>query len=1832
MYRNFRLPVFIDWRSEGENMHIQLFIRKKAAALTLFSMILAPTLICAEVSSNVNSYFESTPLNLTSNDVSPLVMLNASRDHQLSYKAYTDYADLDGNGVPETTYTDSIDYYGYFDSNKCYTYSTTYDRYIPSAFATGTHNHYCSGQWSGNFLNWATMTRMDVVRKLLYGGKRSSDSSTLTVLERQYLPTDAHAFAKYYNGSDISSLTPFTASDYNANAPQSTSSSNLTIPSSSITLTVYTSLQTNLGDQVKVSYNQSNWMIGRVTTIGSGYIKLTIPTGSTSGSGTYNQWTIENLSQTGISLCNLTEKDINLYSQYNTNPPMLRVAHGNYALWNANERRQCYWSEEYNNLQGSGLGNSNGNQAFFSGLSASAENPPQTHGLGTGYQGQKGEYVVRVEACKDGLLGQEKCKTYGTSHKPIGLLQVYGDTDQIHFGLMTGSYDKNISGGVLRKNINSFTDEVYSSDGTFTSAKGIVYNFDRLRMYGYYYPDGYYLKSSPDGDYCNYQQTGLVLSGGSFNMGYPANQGNCSSWGNPMSEIYLESLRYLSGDGKSANPDFYNTVTTKDSKLGLTVASPWNDPLSTSNYCAQINVINFNASVSNFDDDQMANSSQICSSSDCAVNLTDEVGKGESLDGTGKKWFIGSNGDTQDDLCSAKPIGKGFGSFTGLCPEAPTQKGTYLLTGLAHYANTHRIRSDLPIPGSRQNSRDLMVSTYGIALATNVPKIEITVEDGGIPKIVTILPAYRLQVNSKYGGGTLVDFKIIEQEKNHGKYYVNWEDSEMGGDYDQDMWGVIEYTVSGSNITITTRAIAESTLNSQGFGYVISGTDNDGAHFHSGIENFSFSDPTGVTGCNKCNVGDASTSVTYTATGSSAGLLEDPLWYGAKWGGFIDSNNNKEPDLQEEWDQTNNSTGVSGSDGIPDNYYYASNPLQLENALNRVFLSILKRASSGTAAAVVSNNVSGEGALYQAFFEPGRQDAANNEVSWIGTLQALWVDSDGYMREDNGNAILDGYNDDPVIELYYDESANKTQIRRYSSTKDNTYAPQYMQGKVTAYNTTTGSLTFTVTEMSGNVNASFSNWTVYNLTTDDSGSSSTQTTMVDVTDPATTTTVTVTPVATSFSVGDTVMLAHFEYTTDSLENIKSLWNARKQLSQVTIPETQRIFHDSAANGRFIKTWIDADGDHVVDSGEYIDFDQNMWVDANTNGVQDTGEDKIYGYFDVATAAEAQNIINYIRGKEISGYRNRTLDYDGDGVTEVIRLGDIINSTPTIVGAPQESLDLLYKDESYATFNAQYSKRRQVLYVGGNDGLLHAFNGGFFDSSTNSFLTSGEDYNGVAAIQHPLGSEIWAYAPINLLPHLKWLVNKEYQHTYYVDGKPKVFDAKIFTPDSDHPLGWGTVLVVGMRLGGGAMTVDTDVDGLSSDSTPADNREFRSAYIIMDITNPEVEPKLLAEVQVPDGSFSTSYPAVFTVKDKDSTLDQNKWFLVFGSGPNSLASVSSTGNAKLYILDLSELDIPGSSSNTTFPTGCTRIPVGSGGTMRLLACDTGVANSLVGDPVSVDWTLDYKADSIYFGTAGDAAAISGRMMRMDINNASTPDAWSAPVTVINVSQPVLAAPTPAMEKTKQKWVFFGTGRFFVSADQSNTVTQSIYGVKDPGKEVAKSSLLDVSDASVETTGTLYGVSGLSSFKELSTAMSTDAYKGWYLNLPPIQGTAGTAPATRVLSSSALSGGVLFSTVYQPSADKCTGEGLSRMYGLFYRTGTAYPDPAIFGTTLINGKEIALPFIELGHGFATTPSIHSGEATGDSGVTVFSQLSTGSIIRTKAKTVFSVRSKMESWKEK
>lgn len=1000
------------------------------------------------------------PPNIVTTTARPMIMLNMSRDHQLFYRAYDEFSDLTGpegkpDSIPETTYAHSFTYYGYFDSFKCYSYSGTSNRFEPTATNT---DKYCTGNWSGNFLNWATMTRMDVVRKVLYGGHRSTDTATSTVLERANLPTDAHSFAKYYKGSDLPKLTPFDdelapskliSNNNNDNARRVNqfllASNELykdgpgTSPAGSTTGTCKSkvdalypdvvidpvngtlgpdpskptryhcvnhaialggSFTIQKGDQIRATNvdDATQFMQGLALDVDAGntWVTILVPEVGFVNPNASNvkKWQIYNLTQTSTTICNTTmgggvamqaslgvtgsTDAVNGLSHTNTNPPIMRVAKGDYQLWNANERWQCYWSGE--------KGASNGNNIAITGLGAGASNPSATS-QGVVIDGTGPDFIVRVSACNSSLIGKESCKQYPSgNYKPTGLLHDYGEGNQAEFGLFTGSYAKNISGGVLRSNVGSFKDEIEElTDGSFTSSvKGIVYTMNKIKVYGYRYSDGTY-QTSADGN-CTYQLSGL-------------SDNRCSSWGNPMGTMFVESLRYLGGLTASSTYD-YTESGSKDEVMGLPHPA-WVDPFTRGSaveatfgkgQCRAINAINFNASVTSYDNNERSQWAPFATlpGSPNLVNLINLVGGGENIHGN--YWFIGNTPTTANRTCTAKSIGT-LATVDGLCPDAPGYKGSYALAGAAYWARNNAVRATTPAILTA-NPDAYKVKTFSVALAPGKPKIEIPHPTVAGQKIV-LQPSYQLTNGSGtvIGTGTLVDFRVVgTPTATSGKFLIVWEDSEQGGDYDSDVSGILRYEVVGTTVYIYTQVFYAATANPQGFGYTISGSNKDGAHFHSGILNYNFTDPTNLTvtqsdgtahanintsgGCTACQSAQPESRATYAFSGTAAGQLADPLWYAAKWGGFakVEVSPATDPKTyrtepaadKSNWD-VKQLDGSPGADGVPDNYFLAIRPDELVKALRSAFEAIIN--DSNTAPAVAAAQIQVGSLKYLASFD-----------------------------------------------------------------------------------------------------------------------------------------------------------------------------------------------------------------------------------------------------------------------------------------------------------------------------------------------------------------------------------------------------------------------------------------------------------------------------------------------------------------------------------------------------------------------------------------------------------------------------------------------------------------------------------------------------------------------------------------------------------------------------------------------------------------------------------------------------------------------------------------------
>jgi type IV pilus assembly protein PilY1 len=714
---------------------------------------------------------------------------------------------------------------------------------------------------------------------------------------------------------------------------------------------------------------------------------------------------------------------------------------------------------------------------------------------------------------------------------------------------------------------------------------------------------------------------------------------------------------------------------------------------------------------------------------------------------------------------------------------------------------------------------------------------------------------------------------------------------------------------------------------------------------------------------------------------------------------------------------------------------------------------------------------------------------------------------------------------------------------------------------------------------------------------------------------------------------------------DGLDALSPIWEAGKLLA------------NRNPDDRDIRTWIDGiNGPNgVVADSEVISFEKGK---AST----------LRPYLMAKDDTVSQDIIEFIRGKSVAGFRNRQTKADKDDTDlKTWKLGDILGSDPVSVGAPREAFDRKNGDKSYSKFFDKYKDRRHVVYVGANDGMLHAFNGGFFhagdDENTednpsttqiegiteHGYFTTGKTVNN----GDPLGKERWGFIPQELLPHLQWLTSVEYdktKHIFFVDGSPRITDARIFSPDDTHPNGWGTILIASMRMGGGLLNVDLKGDGM--DTSITGDARFRSAYFAFDVTDPEANfgssgNKLLWVFKDADLGFTTSFPGIMRMKagtETDPTPET--WYAIFGSGPLSYRGERETAHAgnqfkspspreygQVYVVNL----IDGRLKH--------KKEMGTSATDRY---------SFMGDPVAVDFEKDYLVDAVYIGkTSGKKILVekdvagnniykwdwSGKMHRILTDIASTtttgndsPAKWTDSV-LFDTQKPVLVQPSITRDKDGTPWVLFGTGRLFSSGPESDNVatsTQALYGIHEAGnggcwdKNASRwkskcittvSNLLPVGNISIEKSDTQIGKCvgcppAVDTVFKLADELRK-SYGGWTLDL---------APGERVLSKITLLAGVVAVPSYTPTIDVndvCKVGGTSKLYGISYETGTALasrgnPEGA-FSRLEDDGKTIKRT-VDMGQGIASRVSIVGNEDN----VIGSSQTDRGNIVSTAINT--------------
>jgi len=623
----------------------------------------------------------------------------------------------------------------------------------------------------------------------------------------------------------------------------------------------------------------------------------------------------------------------------------------------------------------------------------------------------------------------------------------------MYFGLFTTSYTNNASGGVLRKNPGPVFDEVVNTNGKMQTSENergnLINSINRLKTIDYDYGSH------------SYSNCGWVTN-------RPMGEGECRMWGNPVAEMMYESLRYFAGKGTTSGDgqtSEFNYAATADSgvslskpKWGYNKGSTYYRPFEIFPTCSQPFILLLSDVNTSYDSDQLPGSLYAKPDgtffSEDAANphlglgdaqgngktllndLTDFIGQVEGINGN--SWFIGENGGSTDFVCSAKSLSN-LSSARGICSEEPTKKGSYYSAALAYYGKTRFAAK------TGNNS----VSTFVVAMASPFADIKVKAGNG----FVNVVPLGK----SVYGGGIdkclaagyctlttggdgnntlsgcpstafcptngLVDFYIDDMKYDSGnnliysKFRVNFEDMEQGADYDMDAiasyelctqeaanahYGSCTGTISGLQVKVKSEYAAGGI--SQLLGFVISGTTSDGVYLVTKDVD---------TGSGAIAGLPVQWSKTFTVTSSASGnYLKTPLWYAAKWGGFTGSGY---PQNLSQWDADNN--------GIPDTYFPVSNPLQLDEQLEKALNAILSRTSSGTAASIVNNSGEAGTNMLQAVFYPLKEFGSNTSASWTGELQNMWFYLDPYL---NANAIREDTVNDKILDMQQDNKVTIT--------------------------------------------------------------------------------------------------------------------------------------------------------------------------------------------------------------------------------------------------------------------------------------------------------------------------------------------------------------------------------------------------------------------------------------------------------------------------------------------------------------------------------------------------------------------------------------------------------------------------------------------------------------------------------------------------------------------------------------------------------------------------------------------------------------------------------------
>ena len=529
---------------------------------------------------------------------------------------------------------------------------------------------------------------------------------------------------------------------------------------------------------------------------------------------------------------------------------------------------------------------------------------------------------------------------------------------------------------------------------------------------------------------------------------------------------------------------------------------------------------------------------------------------------------------------------------------------------------------------------------------------------------------------------------------------------------------------------------------------------------------------------------------------------------------------------------------------------------------------------------------------------------------------------------------------------------------------------------------------------------------------------------------------------------------------------------RIRTSSTTIYHSQ--YDTSNWTGRLIAYAVEdngATGDQLWDASDMIpEADKRIIISHNGSKTHPFRWNNLSD--EQKTALNNQRVVNYLRGTYSDGLRKR--DH---------LLGDIIHSTPAFVAAPSQSYPDNIAAKEYSAFKEDNSDRTPMIYVGANDGMLHAFNA-------------------------ENGRELFAYIPYSVYPNLAQLASEDYSHQYYVDGD-------ISTADVYFENNWHTVLVASLRGGGqGIFAIDiTNPEDFNSESSAQDK-------VLWEFTDKNDA----------DLGYTFGQPQI-------ARLATGEWAAIFGSGYNNTVDNhrddqtshdSQSGNGVIYIVNIADGSLI---KKIDTKEGFTQDPTGE-------KRPNGITT-----PTLADYDGDHIADAIY---AGDLYGNIWKVDISSSNTLQwQPTKLFQSCSNNNCHQAITSSLNIDRHPTGEGFLIYaGTGKYLESADNQTTgqTTQAMYAIWDKNQTSATTAeTISLDDLLQQTITHQFSIPDTSRQGRAVSSHAIDwtAHKGWHFELS----FDGNNQGERVMSSSVIINNTLLFNSFIPPENPCSGQGMS-----------------------------------------------------------------------------------------